>query len=119
MDMKSTFLNGDLENEIFMNVPPGHKAKENKIWLLHKALYGLKQASREWYLKLKNKLKSFVFVRSSADHGVFIKTIERRLFVIAVWVDNFLLFSSNIGDMEEIKWSLAQCFEIKDLEEVK
>jgi len=84
MDMKSAFLNGDLENEIFMNAPPGYKAKENEVWLLHKALYGLKQASREWYLKLKKELESLVFVRSSANHRVFIKTIEGRLFVKAV-----------------------------------
>ena len=107
MDVKSTFLNGNLKKEIFMNVPPGYEAKENEVWLLHKALYSLKQVLREWYLKLKKELESLVFVRSSADHGVFIKTIEGRLFVIAVWVDDFLLFSSNIGDMEEIKWSLA------------
>ena len=119
IDVKSAFLNGDLENEIFMNVPPEYEAKENEVWLLHKALYGLKQASREWYLKLKKELESLIFVRSSADHGVFIKTIEGRLFVVAVWVNDFLLFSSNIGDMEEIKWSLAQCFEMKDLREVK
>jgi len=41
MDVKSAFLNGDLE--IFMRIPPGVKAKEEQVWLLHKALYGLKQ----------------------------------------------------------------------------
>jgi len=47
MDIKSAFLNGDLENEIFMRIPPGVKTKEGQVWLLHKTLYGLKQASRE------------------------------------------------------------------------
>ena len=47
MDVKSAFLDGNLENEIFMNVPLGYEAKENKVWLLYKALYGLKQALKE------------------------------------------------------------------------
>ena len=53
IDVKSTLLNGDLKNEIFIKIPLGVEAKEGQVWLLHKALYGLKQASREWYLKLK------------------------------------------------------------------
>jgi len=47
MDIKSAFLNGDLENEIFIKIPLGVEAKVKHVWLLHKALYGLKQASRE------------------------------------------------------------------------
>jgi len=47
MDVRSAFLNGDLEYEIFMRIPPGVEAKEGQVWLLHKVLYGLKQASRE------------------------------------------------------------------------
>jgi len=53
MDIKSAFLNGDLENEIFMRILPGVETKKGQVWLLHKVLYGLKQESREWYLKLK------------------------------------------------------------------
>jgi len=47
MDVKSAFLNGDLENEIYMRIPPGVDSEDGTVWLLHKALYGLKQASRE------------------------------------------------------------------------
>jgi len=47
MDVKSAFLNSNLENEIFMNVPLGYEAKENEVWLLYKTLYGLKQALKE------------------------------------------------------------------------
>jgi len=61
MDMKSAFLNGDLENEIFMRIPQGVELKGGEVWLLHKALYGLKQALREWYLKLKGKLEELGF----------------------------------------------------------
>jgi len=47
MDVKSAFLNGDLESKIFMRILLGVEAKEGQVWLLHKVLYGLKQASRE------------------------------------------------------------------------
>jgi len=110
MDVKSAFLNGDLENEIFMRIPPGVEAKEEQVWLLHKAFYGLKQASRERYLKLKGQLEELGFKRSNADHGVF-KIIDGKLFLIAIYVDDFLLFLSNIGTVNK------RHFEMKDLEE--
>ena len=46
MNVKSALLNGDLESEIFMKIPPGVEAKEGQVWLLHKALYGLKQGKK-------------------------------------------------------------------------
>ena len=52
MDVKSAFLNGDLNKEIFMHIPEGVDLKEGEVWLLHKVLYGLKQASREWYCRV-------------------------------------------------------------------
>jgi len=112
MDVKSAFLNGDLENEIFMRIPPGVEAKEEQVWLLHKALYGLKQASREWYLKLKGRLEELGFKRSNADHGVFTKIIDGEPFLI---VDDFLLFLSNISHIGTVN---KRHFEMKDLEEV-
>jgi len=111
MDVKSAFLNGDLENEIFMRIPPGVEAKEEQVWSLHKAFYGLKQASRERYLKLKGQLEELGFKRSNADHGVFTKIIDGKLFLIAIYVDDFLLFLSNIGTVNK------RHFEMKDLEE--
>jgi len=89
------------------------------VWLLHKALYGLKQASREWYLKLKGQLEELGFKRSDADHGVFTKIIDGKLFVIAIYVDDFLLFSSNISHIRTVKEDLKRCFEMKDLGEAK
>ena len=116
MDIKSAFLNGDLENKIFMRIPPGVETKEGQVWLLHKALYGLKQASREWYLKLKGQLEELDFKRSDADHRVFTKIIDGKLFVIAIYVDNFLLFLSNISHIRTVKEDLKRHFKIKDLE---
>jgi len=87
--------------------------------LLHKALYGLKQASREWYLKLREQLEGLGFKRSDADHRVFTKIIDGKLFVIAIYIDNFLLFSGRIDDIKAIKRELSKHFEMKDLGEAK
>jgi len=119
MDVKSTFLNRDLKNEIFIRILLGVETKKEQMWLLHKALYGLKQASREWYLKLKGQLEKLDFKRSDADHRVFTKIINGKLFVIAAYIDNFLLFSSNISHIRTVKEDLERHFEMKDLGEAK
>jgi len=79
----------------------------------------LKQAFREWYLKLKSQLEGLSFKRNNADHGVFTKNVKERLLVIAVYVDDFFLFSSSIEDIKTIKSDLKKCFDMKDLDEVK
>ena len=119
MDVKSAFLNRDLDNEIFMKIPPGAEEKHREVWLLHKVLYGLKQASREWYLKLKSQLEGLGFKRSDVNHGVFTKNVKGRLLVIAVYVDDFLLFLSSIEDIKTVKSDLKMCFDMKDLDEAK
>jgi len=119
MDVKSAFLNGDLDKEIFMRIPDGVDSKDGEVWLLHKALYGLKQASREWYLKMKGKLEELGFKRSEADHGVFTKVCDGKIFIIAVYVDDFLLFSELIDEIKDIKEKLGKIFEMKDLGEAR
>ena len=119
MDVKTAFLNGNLENEIYMKIPPGVESDTGQVWLLHKALYGLKQASREWYLKLKKQLEDLGFKRSNADHGVFTKASGGKIFIIAVYVDDFLLFSELMHEIKKIKSKLKEFFEMKDLGEAK
>ena len=73
----------------------------------------MKQASREWYLKLREQLKGLGFKRSDADHKVFTKIIDGKLFVIAVY------FSAFSGRIDDIKGKLSKHFEMKDLGEAK
>jgi hypothetical protein len=61
MDVKMAFLNGKLDKEIYMNLPPGFK-KPNTVWKLKKGLYGLKQAGQEWYKKLRTKFEAIGFI---------------------------------------------------------
>ena len=69
MDVRTAFLNGDLEEEIYMEQP----GMEHLVCLLHRALYGLKQASRAWYIKIDHFLTSKGFVVCFADPNLYIK----------------------------------------------
>jgi len=71
---------------------------------------------RKWYLKIKEKLKELGFKQSEA---VFTKDYDGKIFIIAVYVDNFLLFSELISKIKDIKKRLGKIFEIKDLDKVK
>jgi hypothetical protein len=73
MDVKTTFLNGDLEEEIYMEQPQGFTQEgEHLVCKLHKSMYGLKQSPRAWNKKLDVFLKSIKFVRSDADFSMYV-----------------------------------------------
>ncbi len=76
MDIKTTFLNGDLEEEIYMEQPEGFTQEgEHLMCKLHKSLYGLKQSPRAWDQKLNVFLKNIEFVRSDADFNMYIAQV--------------------------------------------
>ena len=82
-------------------------------------LYGLKQASQEWYKKIHIELESLGFTWSMSNHSVFIKNNNRTLVIIAVYVDDFLIFSSKLNTIQHTKSELSFCFDIKDLGDTK
>ena len=117
MDVKSAYLNGDLEEEIYMECPPGFSKSKREVWHLNKSLYGLKQAGREWYKKIKAEFEALGFTRSSADHGVFYKNEDRKLVIIALYVDDMLIFSNSTNARDATKAALSERFEMTDLGE--
>jgi len=115
MDVKSAFLNGDLDEEIFMNVPEGIDGNtDNIVCRLLRSLYGLKQAPRTWNKRLDNFLIKEGFVRLEADHSVYIRRSNRCLHIIAVHVDDLLLLADSEESMIHIKGALATEFEMTD-----
>ena len=76
MDVKNAFLHGDLEDEVYMKLPPGHPQhnEPGMVCRLHKSIYGLKQSSRAWYAKLSLVLEEVSFQRSHADSSMFVRT---------------------------------------------
>ena len=75
MDVKTTFLNESLEEDVYMDQPEGFsiKGKEHLACKLKKSIYGLKQASRQWYLKFNNTITSFGFKENIVDQCIYLK----------------------------------------------
>lgn len=117
MDVVTAFLQGDLNEEIYMEQPPYFEQSQHprKVCRLNKALYGLKQSSRVWNEKLDNALKDFGLTQSPYDPCVYIRIDGDKILIVAVYVDDFLLFSNLESWMTEIKAFLNGQFQMKDL----
>jgi hypothetical protein len=99
LDVKTTFLHGDLEEEIYMQQPQGYevKGKENLVCRLKKSLYGLKKAPRKWYLKFDRFMTEQGYSRCHSDHCVYFKKLENGSFIILLlYVDDMLVAGSNM-----------------------
>ena len=83
MDVKSAFLNGFLEKEVYVEQPPGYKKKEeHKLYRLKKALYGLKQAPRAWYSRIDNFFLKNGFKKCPYEHALYIKENKVVIFLL-------------------------------------
>ncbi|GKA62780.1 retrovirus-related pol polyprotein from transposon TNT 1-94 [Tanacetum coccineum] len=119
MDVKTAFLNGDLEEEIYMEQPEGlMEPNKNKVCKLKKSLYGLKQAPKQWYMKFDHSLISNGFVVNASDTCVYSKVIASNCVIICLYVDDMLIFGTNINVVNETKTFLSSQFDMKDLGEV-
>jgi hypothetical protein len=100
MDVKITFLHGDLEEEIYTKQPEGFvvKGKKELACRLKKFMYGLKQSPRMWYQKVDTYMLGLGFTSSKADHCVHYKLIGDHLIYLVLYVDDTLL----IGNEKEI-----------------
>ncbi|CAI5471093.1 unnamed protein product [Closterium sp. Yama58-4] len=118
LDIVTAFLNGILEEEIFMAQPEGFDDGSGRVWKLKKALYGLKQAPRQWYLKLREVLEEIGFTPSTADHSLFmLGEGEQRSFMV-VYVDDILIFSPSSDLVKEVMLKLQDKFKCKSLGDV-
>ncbi|CAI7814566.1 unnamed protein product [Closterium sp. NIES-54] len=118
MDVITAFLNGVLEEEIFMAQPEGFDDGSGRVLKLKKALYGLKLAPRQWYLKLRGVLEEIGFTPSTADHSLFmLGQGEQRSFMV-VYVDEILFFSPFSDLVKEVMQKLQDKFKCKALGDV-
>lgn len=118
MDVKTAFLNGNLQEKVYMKQPDGfvERGKEDYVCLLQKSLYGLKQAPRAWNKKLHQELERLNFMRSENEPCIYIRSGDKlNLVIIAVYVDDLLVFYNNVKDMRKVKSDLMSKFEMKDL----
>ncbi|CAI7860258.1 unnamed protein product [Closterium sp. NIES-54] len=106
MDVITAFLNGVLEEEIFMAQPEGFDDGSGRVLKLKNAIYGLKRAPRQWYLKLRGVLEEIGFTPSTADHSLFmLGEGEQRSFMV-VYVDDILIFSPSSDLVKEVMLKL-------------
>jgi hypothetical protein len=103
MDVRSAFLNGDLNEEVYMEQPEGFELFDNPelVCKLKKYLYGLKQAPRAWYHKMDMYLKDKGFKRGTIDNNLYIKTKGNDLLIVLVYVDD-IIFGCNKDSL--VKW---------------
>jgi len=83
------FLHGDLEEEIYMKLPPGFRATDpNKVCRLRRSIYGLKQSPRSWFAKLSTALKKFEFEQNLLDYSLFTKDANGESLHVLVYIDD-------------------------------
>jgi hypothetical protein len=119
MDVKMTFLNGDLLENVYMTQLKGFamKGKEHMGCHLKKSIYGLKQASIQWYLKFDESIRSFGFKENEEDNCIYAKFRNAKFIFLILYVDDILLASSDISLLLETNRFLSSNFDMKDLGE--
>ena len=120
MDVKTAFLNSDLDEEVYMEqsegfVPPRN---EKKVFKLVKSLYGLKQAPKQWHEKFDSTILSDGFVHNSSDKCMYSKFTKEYGVIVCLYMDDMLIFGTNIKGVCEIKMYLSSMFQMKNLNEV-
>ncbi|GJZ18363.1 copia protein [Tanacetum coccineum] len=100
MDVKSVFLNGFINEEVYVAQPPGfiYFVKPNHVYRLKKALYGLKQAPKAWYDRLKAFLIKHDYTMGMVDNTLFTKKKEPNLIIVQIYVDD-IIFGSTCQEM--------------------
>lgn len=116
MDAVTAFLQGDVEEEMFMVQPKGF-VQGNKVCRLKKAIYGLKQASRQWNKKLDTSLKEIGILQSTLDPCIYYKIVGEKRTFVGVYVDDFMIFSNDPVTKQFLKSQLQSRFKMKDLGE--
>nr|CAD1826176.1 unnamed protein product [Ananas comosus var. bracteatus] len=121
LDVKNAFLYGELQEEVYMSIPPGHprEGERDLVCRLRKSIYGLKQSPRAWFEKLSSTITSIGFVRNSADYSMFVKKEGTSTTIILVYVDDIILTGDNQKVIEDVKKWLKIMFDIKDLGELR
>ncbi|KXZ53494.1 hypothetical protein GPECTOR_7g944 [Gonium pectorale] len=120
LDVKTAFLNGELEEEVYVAQPPGYNlGGPNDACHLRKSLYGLRQAPRAWYERLRRELESMGFKSSAADPALFMKEENGNHVYLLVYVDDLLIAAKHLSTVRQIKSRLKSVFDVRHMEEAR
>ena len=117
MDVKTAFLNGDLDEEIYMEQPKGFVApgQEKKVCKLVKSLYGLKQALKQWHQKFDSIVLANGFKINECDKCIYIKNTVNDYVILCLYVDDMLIVCSDDEMIKSTKAMLSTRFDMKDM----
>ncbi|KAK1686989.1 hypothetical protein QYE76_047837 [Lolium multiflorum] len=117
LDVKTAFLHGELEEEIYMDQPEGFvvPGKEDLVCKLKRSLYGLKQSPRQWYKRFDSFMLAHEFKRSKYDSCVYIKFVNGSPIYLLLYVDDMLIAAKRKKEITTLKSQLSSEFEMKDL----
>jgi len=120
MDVKSAFLNGFIQEEVYVDQPPGFEnyEKPTYVYKLKKALYGLKQAPRAWYERLSKFLMNHGFERGKVDTTLFIKNAKDDIILIQIYVDDIIFGATNDHLCKEFASIMQNEFEMSMMGEL-
>jgi hypothetical protein len=122
LDVKNAFLHGDLQEQVYMELPPRCIMQikgSTKVCRLKKSLYRLTQSPRAWFGRFTNFMKSIGYKQSNSDHTLFLKTKKREVTALIVYVDNMIVTENNPEEQKALQNRLAQEFEMKSLGSLK
>ena len=119
MDVKITFLNGNLLEDVYMTQPEGFVDPQHtsRVCKLHRSIYGLKQASQSWNLRFDDAIKQFGFIKNEDEPCVYKKVVGSTVVFLILYVDDILLIGKDIPLLQSVKTWLGTCFSMKDLGE--
>ena len=116
MDVRSAFLNGELEEEVYVHQPAGFVDDDpHKVLKLRKALYGLRQAPRAWNAKLDLTLQSLGFARCQLDYALYRRGDDSDFLLVGVYVDDLIITGTSVDAIEGFKGQMQELFQMTDL----
>ncbi|KAM1223589.1 hypothetical protein ACFX2G_043549 [Malus domestica] len=118
LDVKSAFLNGQLQEEVYVEQPEGFviNGKEDKVYRLYKALYGLKQAPRAWYGEIDSYFTQCGFIKSLSEATLYTKTKgDKDILIVSIYVDDIVYTGNNQEMLDEFKEDMKDKYEMTDL----
>nr|GEW77748.1 putative retrotransposon protein [Tanacetum cinerariifolium] len=119
MKVKTVFLNGYLNEEVYMEQTEGfvNLKYPNRVCKIKRSIYGLKQASRQWNKRFDDEIKKFSFTQNRDEPCVYLKASGSNITFLILYVDDILIMGNNIPMLQDVKSYLERCFAMKDLGE--